>query len=303
MRAVVVVPSRPSLFPGAQETASDLLLPLGDRPFAQHVVERLVSLGATSLTFISEPLGRRWSDLLGDGARWGCRFKFVVAAPAETYASVAREAGEPGEVVWRAHADEAPGVAADDVAGETAGILLRADGDDWTGWAIVTSGSLASLTGCPDREAAAATLDARCRRVRCGTSLSFADYTAFLASQFSVLQGDAVAAPLTGREVRPGIRMGRGAIAHPSVEFVAPVFIGDNVRIGAESRIGPNAVIGRGCVVEKKCSVADAMIADGTYVGEGLELNHVLVAGSTILNVELGAALVIPDKFILSSVR
>ncbi|MCX6362398.1 MAG: hypothetical protein NT029_21600 [Armatimonadetes bacterium] len=303
MRAVVVIPSRPSLFPDAQEAASDLLLPLGDRPFAQHVVERLVSLGATRLTFVSEPLGRKWRELLGDGARWGCTFEFVGAAPDDTYGAVARAAGEPGETVWLAHADEAPGVAAEDVAGETAGILLRADGDEWTGWAIVTSGALATLTGCADRKAAGATLDARCRRVRCETTLSMADYTAFLASQFALLQGEAAAAPLTGREVRPGIRMGRGAVAHPSVEFIAPVFIGDNVRIGADSRIGPNVVIGRGCVVEKKCTVADAMVADNTYAGEGLELNHVLVAGSTILNVELGAAMVIPDKFILSSVR
>jgi NDP-sugar pyrophosphorylase family protein len=270
MRAVVIVPSRPSLFPGAQETASDLLLPLGDRPFVQHVVERLVSLGATRLTFVSEPLGRRWREMLPHGAR---------------------------------HADEAPTAPNGEIAGETSGILLRASDGSWSGWAVVTAGVLASLAGCADREAAAAVLDGRCRRIVCGEGLSMADYTAFLASQFALLQGGAAAAPLTGREVRPGIRMGRGAMAHPSVEFIAPVFIGDNVRIGAESRIGPNAVIGRGCVVERKCTVADAMVADSTYVGEGLELNHVLVDGSTIVNVELGAAIVIPDKFILSSVR
>jgi acyl dehydratase len=303
MRAVVIVPSRPSLFPGAQETASDLLLPLGDRPFVQHVVERLVSLGATRLTFVSEPLGRRWRELLGDGARWGCTFEFVSAAPSEVYKAVAGAAGEPGDVVWLAHADEAPTAPDGEIAGETSGILLRASDGSWSGWAVVTAGVLASLAGCADREAAAAVLDGRCRRIVCGEGLSMADYTAFLASQFALLQGGAAAAPLTGREVRPGIRMGRGAMAHPSVEFIAPVFIGDNVRIGAESRIGPNAVIGRGCVVERKCTVADAMVADSTYVGEGLELNHVLVDGSTIVNVELGAAIVIPDKFILSSVR
>ena len=58
------------------------MLPLADKPFIQHVVETLVDRGVTEFDFALNHLPEKIEHLLGNGARWGSRFRFHLARDA-----------------------------------------------------------------------------------------------------------------------------------------------------------------------------------------------------------------------------
>ena len=67
-------------------------------------------------------------------------------------------------------------------------------------------------------------------------------------------------------------------------------------------QVGPNAVIGSDCVLDRRCSVANSLVFPGSYIGEALELADVIVDRNRLINVRVGAAVPVVDKFILGSI-
>ena len=108
---------------------------------------------------------------------------------------------------------------------------------------------------------------------------------------------------LSAQQAEPGVWIGRNVVIHPTAVLKAPLFIGENSRIGAGARIGPNAVIGRDSVVDRHTSVTDSAVCAGSFCGEGLELDHVLIDRNRLVNLRLGAQVYISDSFILGSLR
>ena len=71
------------VFPGPDEAAYGLaeqmplsLLPLGDRPVIQHMIEFLAHQGVRQFELILEHSPEQVEQYLGDGTRWGCRFRY-----------------------------------------------------------------------------------------------------------------------------------------------------------------------------------------------------------------------------------
>ena len=79
MRAVIVATGvGPDLAP-LDERHPVPLLPLGDCPFIQHVVEYCIRQGVTRFDFILSHLPERIEQHLGDGKRWGSTFTYHLA--------------------------------------------------------------------------------------------------------------------------------------------------------------------------------------------------------------------------------
>lgn len=97
--------------------------------------------------------------------------------------------------------------------------------------------------------------------------------------------------------------MSNNVVLHPTARVEAPVFVGRNCRILEGARIGPNAVIGHDCIVDSHSAVSEAVVFPGTYVGEGLELDHAIADRNLLLSVKVGAAIRVTDDFLLSSLR
>ncbi|MBW1869122.1 MAG: sugar transferase, partial [Deltaproteobacteria bacterium] len=62
-------------------------------------------------------------------------------------------------------------------------------------------------------------------------------------------------------------------------------------------------VIGKDCVLDSGCTVTGSLIFPGSYVGEGLELTHVIVDKNRLINVRFGAAVSISENFILGGTK
>ena len=89
----------------------------------------------------------------------------------------------------------------------------------------------------------------------------------------------------------------------PSVELHPPCWIGRNVHIGPQTVLGPGTIIEDGAFIEGVSSISESCIGPGTFVGQCSELSRSLALGETLVNMESGLVVKVPDSFVLSSLR
>ena len=298
------------------------LLPLLDRPFIQHVVEFLVEGGMTRFEFVLSHLPEKIEGFLGDGSRWGCTFRFHLARdPSHPYDILKTlHLGEDAGTLFLAHADRLPLVDLEQTRPANpieepvmffSPPIRRIDPSaensqdtrQWTGWAWVPADILKNLPKGLDEGALeahlASTGQSKGSLVQLSNSLSVRSYGDVLASQATVLGKEFKGLLLGGKEADESIWLSRNLTLHPMATLNPPVYIGENCRIGKETSLGPNAVIGKDCVLDSDCTVTNSLIFPGSYVGEGLELDEVLVDKNRLINVKFGAAVSISESFIL----
>ena len=322
MIAVIIAPG---LSPGMEplnERYPTPLLPLVDRPFIQHVVEYLVEGGITRFEFVLSHLPEKIEHLLGNGSRWGSVFRFHLARdPERPYDSLKiMNFGNDTTPVLLVHADRLPQV---DMAQTgpanhieeplmffsppirriDAATATSRDNPQWTGWAWVPAGILKSVP----KDLNEGTLESHLvsmgkagpPSVEVLSALSVRSFDDLLASQSAVLGKKFRGLFLGGKEADESIWLSRNLTLHPTATLTPPVYIGENCRIGKGTKLGPDAVIGKDCVLDSDCTVTDSAIFPGSYVGEGLELDEVLVDKNRLINVRFGASVSISESFIL----
>ena len=292
---------------GLDADRSPSLLPLGDRPALQHIVESLVTQGITQIELIVGHGPELVEHLLGTGDRWGCSFKYHLAAqPDRPYRSlkvIARLAEEPWLLV---HAERFPCV---EFPSGNNGRMVAYNGvfaakESWGGtlWMPATQISEEMASFSEDE------MDAFVREsVERGDAdvistedwLDVSSPARILESQARLLDRKLRGLLISGAEREPGIWVARNATIHPSVRLTAPLYIGTNTRLERGVRVGPYAVIGPDCIVDSKTVIEKALVMEGSYVGEGLEVHEAIVSHNLLVNVRLDASVDIGENFLL----
>ena len=177
---------------------------------------------------------------------------------------------------------------------------------EWTGWAIVTGRDIDRLPddlderGFEDYILSRAAEEGRVAEI--GRPLALRSYGDLIEIHRRVLNREFDSITPAPSETGAGIWLSRGLSIHPTARLIAPVYIGENCRIAIGAQIGPGAFVGDNCMLDARCQVVDTVIAPGSYVGEALDLDGVIVDQNRLINTRLGADLVVPDNFILGSV-
>ncbi len=308
MNCIVIAAAHcPALSP-LEERNPALLLPLVDRPFLQHVVEFLVDQGITEFDFILSHMPEKIEEFLGDGARWGSRFRFHLARdPLHPYRNLPLIATpDRGPEFFLAHADRLPLLDPGPIP-DTGGPALyyHRSGDRlaWSGWGRLQPAALDGI-GEMDENRLEEHLKEQpgTRLVEVPEMLRVQAFDSLLESNRALLAKKMPGLSPSGTETDESIWISRNVSLHPSAGLIPPVFIGQNCRIGKGVRLGPGAIVGHDCVLDTRCTVADSVIFPGSYVGEALELDHVLVDKNRLVNVKVGVAVSITDDFILSGI-
>lgn len=288
------------------------MLPLVDRPVIQHVVEMLVQQGVVEMDVIVSHLPEKIEALLGDGTRWGVKFYFhLVKDPARPYGALTlANLGPDDTSCLLIHADRLVELAVKDLPSCQAGeaVLLNGassgqDASTWTGWALVGRNVLGAIS--PDADLASletqlrsvVSAEATCRMIDARTCASL------LEGQQSVLTSGFSGLMLGGWQADPGVWLAHGVVLHPTARMIPPVFLGDSCSIGKGCTIGPNAVISHNCVLDAHSQLTRSLIMPGSYVGEGLELDGVVVDRNCLVNVGAGAATLVKEDFIIGTVE
>jgi mannose-1-phosphate guanylyltransferase/phosphomannomutase len=101
----------------------------------------------------------------------------------------------------------------------------------------------------------------------------------YLDAQRAVLDGEAKGIELPGEQLREGVYVGRGARFDEDA-IVAPVLLGENVRVEPGARVGPHSVIAANVSIEANAEVSRSTVAEGARIGDGAKLDGALVGRS-----------------------
>ena len=322
MIGVILLPGPSSKMHGLDAQRSLSLLPLGDRPVLQHIVESLVSQGVTSIELIVGHAPERVETLLGSGDRWGCRFRYHLAAKAERpYRSlkiIAETRTEPWVLI---HAEHFPCIELPSEPVAKAVLYYgvpQANSKDGSGFMTTNSSHCGSWGGTAIFPAGAVsevfanqTPDELCAHLEqlasdgLATVITATDWidastpAALLETQTKLLGKELDSLMISGTEHQPGIWVSRNVVIHPTVELIGPLYIGPNCRLYSGVKAGPNAVICGDCIVDTNTTIEHSLITGGSYIGEGLELNRVVVDKNLLVNVRLGTSVDILESFLL----
>jgi NDP-sugar pyrophosphorylase family protein len=303
---------------GLDAERSSSLLPLGDRPILQHIVEYFISQGITSIELILGHTPERIEAYLGNGDRWGCSFRYHLAAqpefPYRSLQVISRARSEswmmvsgeflpsfdipkclPSEIVLyhRASSDLSPNE--DPIAG-------------WGGTAIFPAAVQAEDFANLSTEQLGSHLEqlaavGQAKVIETDEWIDVSTPSALLETQMKMLRRDLHLSMISGTEREHGIWISRNVVLHPSVEMTAPLYIGPNCRINRGVKLGPNTVISSDCLIDTNTTIEDSLIVGGSYIGEGLELSQAIVDRSLLVNARLGTSIDILDSFLLGSLQ
>lgn len=299
MTAIVVGEARPP-------SAVPLLWPLVDRPFIQHVVERLVAQDIHDIQLVVDDPHGVMRHLFGDGTRWGVRITHHHAEPTQAYGLLRFLCGhEPFLLVHgnrllrlddlHVRAPERP------IAYRGPVRVSQLRETEWTGWAWMTPELVRTLPATPTWSNLERALTRSCgvmqRPVQEVLSAeSAADIC--LANRRALANPDGLL--VTGREAVSGIRLGRGSRVHPRARLVPPVYVGPDAEIGPEVVLGPFATVGAGSIIDRGTTLSRSVVCPLTYVGEQLEIRDSVVDGHYLHNTRLRTTVRLADCFLLS---
>jgi NDP-sugar pyrophosphorylase family protein len=314
MIGIIVLPGPSQDMLGLDERAPVSLLPLGDRPFLQHVIEFLALQGISSFEFILEHAPEQIEAYLGDGSRWGCRFRcHLVSQPESPYRCLQIIAEAKTDPTFLVHADQVPYIHLAEYTGHRQPVLFCIGPEEngtseravaWGGGVLFPTGiSDQLIAGCSRQTLTSHMQDLESQGL--ATAAFVPDWISLrtprdlLLSQHKLLNREFSDLMIGGTENDPKLWVSRNVVIQPSAKIVPPVYLGPNCRIGPAARIGPNVVISGNSVIDAHTSIQNSLITSGSYIGERLELNETIVDRNLLVNVRLGTGLTITENFLL----
>jgi NDP-sugar pyrophosphorylase family protein len=105
---------------------------------------------------------------------------------------------------------------------------------------------------------------------------------------------------VAGRQIAPGIWVGRNPAIHPSALLSPPVLVGDNSRIGRNVELGPNTVVGADVIIDDEATINSSAILDHTYIGQLVEVQNRLVSKKQLVDAPTGQSAEVSDDFLLN---
>lgn len=258
-----------------------------DGPFLRHVIEFLTSQGIRRLLLVGSGIEQARA-VLGQCCQWDLSIEYRASLTPSDYDAIRIP---DGTMILLADAMVLPKFPLRQEMERPGGAILYGVDECWTGWAIVDPKDLAPMPPPSNRAAILSYLE--------GLSYAklFADGEFRCASAKDLWKAheDALDSNLSGifhggREMKPGVWIGRNASVAASAEITAPVYIGENSRVGSGTHIGPFASIGKDCLIAPGTAVRHAVIAPGTYAGDNLELDHVVVDRRRLLDIRFGVS-------------
>jgi hypothetical protein len=183
-------------------------------------------------------------------------------------------------------------------------IIYGPGGKNWTGWAVIEARDAAWMPPLCDHAALLSYLQALGTYAQLPADVEFRCSSAeeLWKSHQDALRSNLSSIFHGGLEVKSGVWIARNASVASTAEITAPAYIGENSRIGAGAQVGPFAVIAKDCLIAPGTIVRHAVVAPGTYAGNNLKLDHVLVNKRHLSDVRFGVSVERVDSPLLDGV-
>jgi len=325
MRAILIAASEPASMKMMSARYPLALFHLVDRPVLQVVIEYLIEQGITEFNIVLNHLPEVIEDYFGDGQRWGVPIHYHLCKDPEHPYGVLQTLTLPEEegAVLFGHINSLPDFPKDSlqllssagprqfmfsslVPGNESVVPQVEDKQipptaTWTGWAMIPVQRWSQLPRQADYTALATAINSMDpTNTMCEHLLSFDSYPALLRANVDILTNSFSPFQPTGRLNEPGVWINRNVMLHPTAKVTPPIYIGENSRIGANVQLGPDVVVGCDTILDVGSIVQHAIVMRNSYVGEGLELDGVIVDKNLLVNTRLEIETRIQEQFMIS---
>lgn len=307
MKAVIIAPGFAPDIAGLTKTVSAEMLPLIDRPFLQHIVEHIVANGIKKIEFILNDHANAVETFFGTGQRWGieCKYHLCTDAekPFETLKNIFRLNSEDCILVYGDRLAFCPlNNCTDNESGIKCSIWKDGDKEYFAGMAHVSGEYIESLESDMTLDAFGKMLTtiSECDKFYVEEPMFVNSYQSYLHSTGLAMTKYIDKLMVSGKVKDEAIWISRNVVIHPTAKLIPPLYLGQDCRIAAGCILGPG-VISDGCIIDKKTSIKESVVLKDSYVGEGLELDDVIIDKSLLVNAKHNSVLNIPDPYILGS--
>lgn len=270
-----------------------------------HAIEQGIRHGVDTFEILLHHLPELIRDKVGDGSRWGVKISYHLArsaqAPLGAIQACAKEWKE--EKILLGSCEQLPLLPLKDyLHSPTApSTLFFLEDGSWSEWAVLSPSQISSLPKQLPLQELPQHLPSTASLVWKGHTLSLASFSHLIESNFLLLDHEELdLVPATSaRCIEKGTWIASSAQIDPWSDILPPVFIGRNCRIKKGARIGPYCVIENNCIIDESSTLSHTMVCQNSYVGEDLDLHHVLVDRHWLAHIKHQTCLSIKDDFIL----
>lgn len=283
---------------GQSMVTPNLLLPLMEKSLLQRALEQLVRLGCERIRVVLGTEARRIRDFLQSGERWGCQLSYHYLAQQSTFGSFMRSIDVNAvDHYWLADAAQLPDIPASCGEDSPAGTYLcwhQNDTQHWSGWGRFSGAWLLSrsdgLSYAPLEQQIIT--DEWLTPHTIAKPLSLNSLSDVLSVSQSLLE-----------TLEEELTIGRGGHIHPSARIIAPIWIGEQVKISANAVIGPRTVIGSGSYIDEGTHICESTVMSDSYVGKELDLRRSVVQGEWLANIPLDTVIALQDHSLLANLN
>lgn len=274
-----------------------MLYPLLGKSPLQRAVELLVRNGCTDIYLVSDNIPAL-QPTLQDGERWGCRISYYEQIQQEKLCDLACRLGINREAFyWLADASHIP-LNLPHYFSETAstnGVSYRKyeAPHEWAHWGCFRGNWLY-------QQSCTLSYDAITDAMRGLTLIDTLQLTQPSIVSASLADLFLSAKNLIDHHAKDLIQVEHHTQIHPTATLLAPVYIGEGVKISANAIIGPNVIIEKNCFIDQGSHLQDAHILPETYVGKDLDLKNVMAIKNWLINLTRNSITVVTDPWLLS---
>lgn len=275
------------------------LLPLGHASFVEHAVQACAAAGLREIDLVCSEHPELLRSLLGDGARWGLRFRWHLA----------RDGATPYGFLRDGLALDAEGTKPDRLLvghghqwldTDVISSLLQADGvamlldhePTWTGWCSLCASEAGSLPLHADAHVLSEWMMRRASRkgrlVQASQHAEPGTAAHLLSQQTRMLQPAALAAAPATWLRKPWGLMSPEAHVHPQAAMRGPVLVGPGCVVNRGATVGPGAALCRDVMLASGAVVQASLVLANTYVSGDLQLEQAVAQGINVQHTAWG---------------
>ncbi|WP_045221595.1 sugar phosphate nucleotidyltransferase [Desulfonatronum thioautotrophicum] len=283
------------------------LLPFGNRPLLEYWLEWCVELGIREVRLVLDEGADRIEAYAGEGERWGLNIAYSFQRQGRDPAAFLRRAPQEwsGQGLLVVHGPVFPRKADAAADGQPSAQLLSGEvyqHRDRQGFGCML---------CTDRaflerfllDSAAAPDESRPFTELGREMLPISSVALFHDLNMRLVSGEMERYLRPGYSPRDQAAIGFNVITPATATLTPPLVIGNNCRISPLTTIGPRAVLGSHVIVDRQTEITEAVILDGTFIGRGMEIRGKIVSGNMVVDPESGAAVAIPDPWMVGTVQ
>jgi mannose-1-phosphate guanylyltransferase / phosphomannomutase len=290
------------------ERACVAMLPVVGKPLVVFAIEDLALAQIHEAFVVVGAHADLVKQELGEGSRWGIQLQYIQvfrdAIPEQVASELVGRLGERflmmrGDVLrtqalmeFLALASEQEDSVEAIYGGQPAALRLarQIDQESWR------------LEGDPERACASSTALRQLELPAARISL-IASLTEYYNANLDAAAGRYSNLILPGREIAPGIRLGRQSRLPSASIKGSNIFVGSRCRVDRSAELMDGVVVSDDVIVDRHSTLRSTVILPHTYIGEMVDVSDSIVSTNYLINAATCSVTRVVDAFLLSGLK